>query len=185
MTSKDITLSIGRPSDTRTDAENRCYDMLDSLGIEYLRADHPHADTIEDCGEIGAALGYPVCKNLFLTNRQCTDFYLLLMDGDKPFKTKYLSAQLGCSRLSFAGSEPMEEFLGVTPGSVSVLGLINDTGKRVRLIIDRSVFDGEFICCHPCRNTSTVKIKMKELLEKLLPCLGRNYTVVDLPDTIE
>ena len=185
MTSEDITVYEGRPSDDRSDAETRCYDVLDALAIHYLRADHPHADTIDDCGEIGRALGYPVCKNLFLTNRRCTDYYLLLMDGDKPFKTKYLSAQLGCSRLSFAGQEPMEKYLGLAPGSVSVLGLINDTENRVRLVIDKSVMGGEFICCHPCKNTSTLKLRTEDVTDKLLPRTGHDFTVVDLPDTTE
>ena len=186
MTSGDIKTYDGRPTEgERCDTELRCYDVLDSLGITYIRADHPHADTIDDCEEIGKALGFPICKNLFLTNRQCTDFYLLLMEGHKPFKTKYLSSQLGCARLSFAGAEPMEQYLGVRPGSVSVLGLINDKGNNVRLIIDRGVFEGEFICCHPCMNTSTLKLKKSDVLNKLLPHIDHDYTVVELPETIE
>ena len=176
-----LTVYSGRPDDTRLPVEERCYDLLDSLGISYARVDHPQADTIEDCETIGQALGFPVCKNLFLTNRQQTDFYLLLMEGHKPFKTKHLSKQLGVSRLSFAGSDAMESLLGVAPGSVSVLGLMNDTQHRLRLVMDRGVYEGEYICCHPCKNTSTLKIKTTDILSAVLPHIGHDITVVDLP----
>lgn len=187
MNSDSITIHSGRPADLgRLETELRCYDTLDNLGIEYLRADHPHADTIEECLEIEKALGNPICKNLFLTNRNKTDYYLLLMPGDKPFKTKYLCRQIDCPRLSFAGPEPMKELLGLAPGSVSILGLINDTECAVRLIIDKGVFDSEYICCHPCKNTSTLKIKTSDILEKLVPYTHHTFTVVDLPtDEIE
>jgi len=188
MTSELITLHKGRPSDTdRIPSEVRCYDVLDSLGIEYMRADHPHADTIEACHEIEKVLGHPICKNLFLTNRSKTDHYLLLMPGDKPFKTKYLCRQMGCPRLSFAGPEPMNDLLGLAPGSVSVLGLINDRENAVRLIMDKGVYESEYICCHPCKNTSTLKIRTSDVLEKVLPYVKHTVTVVDLPagDEIE
>ena len=129
----DRTLYRGRADEGRLEKERRCYDLLDSLGIEYYRVDHEHADTIEACREVEGLLGCVICKNLFLTNRQQTDFYLLIMPGGKPFKTKYLSAQIGSSRLSFGGAEDMERLLGVTPGSVSLLALMNDCEGKVRL----------------------------------------------------
>ena len=122
----------GRPADCsgRLDKEIRCYDLLDSLGIEYQRIDHKEANTMEICREIDVVLQATICKNLLLCNRQCTAFYLLMIPGDKVFKTKDLSAQIGSSRLSFAGPEYMEQFLDITPGSVSVLGLMNDKENR-------------------------------------------------------
>ena len=163
----------GRPAGTGRDAvELRAYDLLDRLGIDYLRVDHPPALTMEDCVSIGAALDAPVCKNLFLCNRQKTCFYLLLMEGDKPFKTKDLSAQLGIARLSFADESAMTSLLGVHPGSVSPLGLENDSEKRVQLVIDRVLLDNKRIGCHPCRNTSTVGFSTDDFLQKLLPALG-------------
>lgn len=94
----------GRPEDTqgRLDKEIRVYDLLDSLGIEYERTDHERTDTMEACNEIDAILQVTICKNLFLCNRQKTNFYLLMMPGDKPFKTKELSSQINSARLSFA-----------------------------------------------------------------------------------
>ena len=136
---EEIKLYKGRPEDGRIEKEERCYALLDSLGVEYWRADHDHADTIEACHEVEKVLGCEICKNLLLTNRQMTDVYLLLMPGDKPFKTKLLSKQIGSARLSFASPEQMMEHLDITPGSVSVLGLMNDKDNKVRLLIDRDL----------------------------------------------
>ena len=180
----DQTLYKGRPADTRIPKEERCYELLDRLCIEYCRADHEHADTIEQCHEIEKLLGAEICKNLLLTNRQMTDIYLLLMPGDKPFKTKILSKQIGTARLSFASPEHMQELLDITPGSVSVLGLMNDGGK-VQLVIDSDLLKDEFIGCHPCINTSTLKIKTADIIEKFLPEVGHDYAVVSLPWEVE
>ena len=145
--------------------------------------DHEHADTIPDCELVEGLLGCRICKNLLLTNRQMTDVYLLLMPGDKPFHTKDLSKQLGIARLSFGESDMMEKFTGLTPGSVSILGLMNDKDRKVRLLIDRDILDGEFIRCHPCINTSTLKIRTSDVIDKLLPYLRHVPTIVTLPDS--
>ena len=181
----DKTLFTGRADEGREEVERRCYDLLDSLGIEYRRVDHEHANTIEACREVEELLGCVICKNLFLTNRQQTDFYLLIMPGSKPFKTKYLSAQIGSSRLSFGGAEDMEKHLGVTPGSVSLLGLMNDTDGAVRLLVDRDLVGDEYFGCHPCKNTSSLRIKMSDVREKLLPALRHEPTYVNLPWDLE
>lgn len=179
-------LQFGRPADFsgRLPKEQRCYELLDSLGVEYARVDHEHADTIKACHEIESTLGALICKNLFLTNRQQTEFYLLLMPGDKPFKTKLLSKQIGTARLSFASPEHMERYLDITPGSVSVLGLMNDGGK-VHLVIDRDLLKDEFIGCHPCINTSTLRLRTEDVIGKLLPAVGHEYSLVELPWEIE
>ena len=179
-------LQFGRPADFsgRLPKEQRCYELLDSIGVEYARVDHEHADTIEACHEIESTLGALICKNLFLTNRQQTEFYLLLMPGDKPFKTKLLSKQIGTARLSFASPEHMERYLDITPGSVSVLGLMNDGGK-VHLVIDRDLLKDEFIGCHPCINTSTLRLWTEDVIGKLLPAVGHEYSLVELPWEIE
>ena len=173
----------GRPADTagRLDKEIRCYDLLDSLGVSYTRVDHEHTDTMEACEAIDEALGVIICKNLFLCNRQKTNFYLLLMPGDKPFKTKDLSAQINSARLSFAGPEEMEKYLDITPGSVSVLGLMNDRDNAVRLLIDEELLSDGWIGCHPCINTSSLKISLADMLEKILPAMHHEYTAVSLP----
>lgn len=173
----------GRPEDEtgRLEKEIRVYDFLVRLGIEYERTDHEPADTMEACNKIDAVLGTLICKNLFLCNRQKTDFYLLIMPGNKPFKTKDITAPLGCSRLSFASPEYMEKFLDITPGAVSVMGLINDTENNVRLVVDRAVFDDETFGCHPCVNTSSLKLKTKDIIEKYLPAVHHEPTVIELP----
>lgn len=173
-------IKTGRPESTdgRLDKEIRCYDLLDSLGIEYLRADHTAAETMEACAEIDGALGCEMCKNLFLSNRQKTEFYLLLVKGEKPFKTRDVSHELGVARLSFADGEDMEKYLDITPGSVSVLGLMNDKDVRVRLLVDKDLLKDEYIGCHPCINTSSLKIKTADIFGKFLPSTGHGYTEV-------
>ena len=177
----DRTRYRGRPAAPREEREERCYDLLDSLGIEYFRVDHEHADTIEACREVEALLGCTICKNLFLCNRQQTEFYLLIMPGTKPFKTKYLSAQIGSSRLSFADAADMERLLGVTPGSVSLLGLMNDTDCAVHLLIDRDLTAEPFFGCHPCKNTSSLCLTAADVREKLIPALRHEPNYVNLP----
>lgn len=175
-------LQKGRPADTtgRLEKEIRTYDLLDRLGVEYERIDHEPAMTMEDCKEVDQLLEAVICKNLFLCNRQKTAFYLLMIPDTKVFHTKDLSAQIGSARLSFAKPEYMEEFLDITPGSVSVMGLMNDKEHRVRLLIDEDVLDGEYIGCHPCINTSSIRFKVKDLIEKVIPAMGHDFVKVKL-----
>ena len=172
----------GRPTDTqgRLDKEIRVYDFLDSLGVTYQRIDHEAAMTMEACEEIDRTLEATICKNLLLCNRQETQFYLLMLPGDKVFKTKDLSAQIGSSRLSFAKAEYMEQYLDITPGSLSVLGLMNDKDKMVRLLIDEDVLTGEYIGCHPCINTSSLRLKTKDIFNTFLNAVDHNMTEVHL-----
>lgn len=157
-----------------------CFSLLDTLAIPYQRIEHDRADTMELCAAISDALKVRICKNLFLCNRQQTAFYLLTMPEDKPFYTKDLSHQIGSSRLSFAPAETMEQLLGCTPGSASVLGLKNDTGHRIRLLMDREVCEAEWFACHPCDNTGSLKFRTRDLLETFLPHVGHTYEVVEL-----
>ncbi len=174
----------GRPetNEGRLLREICCYDKLDELGMEYWRTDHPDAQayTMEACKEIDAVLGATVCKNLFLTNRQHTNYYLLLMPGDKVFKTKELSSQIGSARLSFGTPEEMESLIGCAPGSSSILGLMNDTEKKVRLLVDEDVLKGEYLGCHPCINTSSLKLRTEEVFGTFLKDVGHEMTVVKL-----
>lgn len=166
----------------RQDREVRAYAFLDGLGIDYERTDHPDepATTMEACARIDAVLNVRICKNLFLCNRQKTAFYLLIMPGDKPFKTKELSKQMGISRLSFADEEAMLRYLDIHPGSVSVLGLMNDHDRAVQLVIDEDVLSEEYFGCHPCVNTSSLRFTTRDLIEKIIPALGAHPVKVKL-----
>ena len=178
----DPTVYTGAPESAggRSETEMRTYAFLDSLGVTYQRADHEHTDTIEACEAVERLLGIRICKNLFLNNRQGTQFYLLMMPGHKVFKTRELSNLLGTARLSFASPENMERLLGLRPGSVTVLGLINDRERQVQLVIDRDVLRDEYIGCHPCVSTSSLKLRTADLLERILPALGVTPRIVDL-----
>ena len=169
-----------RPDGELLPQEAAAFDLLEQLGIDYDRVSSEPADTMEKCAAVGTALGLPVCKNLFLCNRQKTQFYLLCMGPDKPFHTKDLSHQIGSSRLSFAPPEAMEELLGCTPGSASVLGLMNDRSRKVRLLMDREVYEAEWFGCHPCKNDGSLRIRTADLLNVFLPHTGHEVTVVDL-----
>lgn len=174
----------GRPENAegRLDKEMRVYDLLDRLTIPYERTDHEAAMTMDDCLEIDQILEVVICKNLFLCNRQKTKFYLLMMPGDKTFRTRDLSGQIGTSRLSFAEPEYMEKFLDITPGAVSIMGLMNDTENHVQLLIDRPVMESKLLGCHPCVNTSSLRMKTQDVMEKFLPAVGHEPIVVDLPE---
>lgn len=195
-----LTIYKGKPTDTtgRQERELRVYELLDSIGVEYDRLDHEAAMTMEVCAEINAAFGRMtleefnaedniertkhaiICKNLFLCNRQRNRFYLLMIPGDKKFLTKNLSAQINSARLSFAGEEDMLRYLDITPGSVSVMGLMNDSENSVQLLIDSDVLQSEYVGCHPCINTSSLRMKTKDLIEKVLPAIHHEPVVVSL-----
>ena len=175
-------LQKGRPANVtgRLAKEIRTYDFLDGLGVDYERVDHAPAMTMEVCQEINKTLQAVICKNLFLCNRQETMFYLLMIPDIKTFHTKDLSAQIHSARLSFAKSEYMEQFLDITPGSVSVLGLMNDTGHKVQLLIDEDVLHSEYVGCHPCINTSSLRLRTKDLVEKIIPAMEHPFITVKL-----
>lgn len=177
----------GSPADMtgRSDREIRTYAFLDRLGVAFDRTDHPEqpATSMEVCATVDAILGVHICKNLFLCNRQKTNFYLLIMPGDKPFKTKELSGQMGVSRLSFADEEYMERFLDLHPGSVSVMGLMNDTDHRVQLVMDEDVLKEDLFGCHPCENTSSIRFATKDLVDTILPAFGVEPILVKLVGT--
>lgn len=178
----NLVLQKGRPQNTgdRLEKEVRVYELLDSLGIEYERIDHEAVMTIDACEAIDRALDATICKNLFLCNRQKTVFYLLMIPGDKRFQTKELSAQIGSARLSFADAEYMEKYLDITPGSVSVMGLMNDKENAVQLLMDEDVANVPYIGCHPCINTSSLRIKTEDMLEKIIPAMGHEIRFVKL-----
>ena len=175
-------LQKGRPADItgREEKEIRVYDLLDKLGIEYYRTDHEEANTMEKCNEIDKVLGTIICKNLFLCNRQKTQYYLLMMPGDKVFKTKELSNQIHSARLSFASAEDMERLLDIQPGAVSVMGLMNDKENKVQLLVDEDVLKGEYLGCHPCVSTSSLKLKTEDVFGTFLKAVGHDKIVVTL-----
>ena len=177
-----MTIETGRPADCSGRPEKECavYDLLERLDIPFTRADHPAAFTMEECEAISQALHTPICKNLFLCNRQKTAFYLLLLPASKPFRTKEITAQLGCARLSFAGEEQLASLLHLTPGSATIFGLQYDTENRVQLVGDRDLLDEAYFGCHPCINTSTIRLKTSDVFDRLTHALHHDYTLVTL-----
>lgn len=179
-----MVLYEGRPvsCEGRQEKERKVYDLLDSLKIPYQRTDHKAVGTIADCEEVDAVLGVQICKNLFLCNRQKTAYYLLLIPGDKSLATKELSRQIPTSRLSFASGEDMERLLNVSPGSATIMGLMFDTENKVQLLVDEEVVEEEYFGCHPCVNTSSLKLKTEDVLGKYLEAVHHDYIKVRLSD---
>ena len=177
-----MTIETGRPADCsgRLEKEWAVYDLLEQLNIPFTRADHPAAFTMEECEAVSQALHTPICKNLFLCNRQKTAFYLLLLPASKPFRTKEITAQLGCARLSFAGEKQLASLLHLTPGSATIFGLQYDTENRVQLVVDRDLLDEAFFGCHPCINTSTIRLSTSDVFDRLIHALHHDYTLVTL-----
>ena len=172
----------GRPKDKRIDKEERVYDLLDQLNIDYQRIDHEEANTMEICLEIEKTLKSTICKNLFLVNSNKSQYYLLMLKENKKFKTKVISKQINSSRLSFGSDEKMLEYLDITPGSVSLLGLMNDHDLKVQLLMDKDLLQDEYLGCHPCINTSSLRIKMKDVFEKIIPSLHHEPIFVEVYD---
>lgn len=170
----------GRPQDKRIDKEERVYDLLDQLNIDYQRIDHEEANTMEVCLEIEKTLKSTICMNLFLVNSNKSQYYLLMLKENKKFKTKVISKQINSSRLSFGSDEKMLEYLDITPGSVSLLGLMNDHDFKVQLLMDKDLLQDEYLGCHPCINTSSLRIKMKDVFEKIIPSLHHEPIFVEV-----
>ena len=146
----DQTRYTGRPQGgpARDPREMACYDFLDSLGVSYDRVDHDPAFHIETCHQVETVLEAPIAKNLFLCNRQKTQFYLLR----------------------------------VQPGSASLLCLLQDREGLVQLVLDRPLLRQAYLGLHPCRNTSTLRIAMADILERVIPALGHTPALVELPE---
>lgn len=181
MTTEYI-LCEGRPAPELCSAvEGPVYDFLDGLGLEYKVLRHPAAFSIEECNRVRDIVKAPVFKNLFLTNKQQSRFYLLVMPGEKVFKTKYLSAQINSARLSFADENHMMRFLGVTPGSVTPFGLIHDREHNVNLLLDEDLKKYPVFACHPCTNTASVIMRFDDLISKVIPATGHAFQWVSLP----
>lgn len=180
----DETIYNGRPEDVsgRDENEVRCYDFLDGLGVAYERIDHEPANNMEACRQVKSRFGLDVCKNLFLSTRNGKKLYLVVMPGEKQFRTSVVSKLIGTSRLSFGPEDRMYELLGVKPGSASILGLMFDSEKKVQLVVDKSILEDEFFGCHPCKNTSSLKISMGDMKEKVIPALDHDMLVIDIPD---
>ena len=161
-------------------AKNDIYDLLNAKNIPFTCTEHRPVYSMEELDALEMPADAVICKNLFLCNRQKTAFYLLMMPGDKPFKTKELSSQINSARLSFADPEYMQDYLDIKPGAVSVMGLMNDKENHVRLLVDEDVLKGENVGCHPCVNTSSLKIKTKDVFDTFLKSVGHDMTVVHL-----
>lgn len=170
----------GAPDDQRQGLESQAYDTLKKLGIPFERVDNDAVEAMADCVEISERLGAEIRKTVLLCNRQKTEYHMLIMSADKPFVTKDYSEAVGCARMSFASGDAMVELLGQPPGTASVMGLLNDGDGRVKLLIEESVANEDWFACNPGVNTSHIRFRTKDLVEKLLPAIGHGVTIIKL-----
>ncbi len=173
-------ITKGRPEDIRSESEESTYDFLEKNNIEFVRVDHEETKTIEECHKIENILEAEICKNLFLQNSAKTSYFLLLMPGEKRFVSKEVSKKLSSTRLSFAPDDKLYEFLKIEPGSVSIMGLIHDTDNNVNLVIDSELLEKPYFCCHPCKNTSTLKFSTNDIISKFISATGHQFTIIDV-----
>jgi Ala-tRNA(Pro) deacylase len=174
------TLYSTRPADKRLPKEERVYDLLEALGVPFVRIDHDAIATIDGCAEIEELLGIEICKNLFLRNSKGDEYYLLTLPGHKKLVTREIAKQIGSTRLSFGDESKLLEYLDITPGSVSLLGLMNDKNLKVRFLIDRDLLGYEYIGCHPCINTTSLKLRTDDILNKILPAVNHTPQFVEI-----
>ncbi len=182
-TKEPVVVEGAKGVENRLDKEMRVYELLERLKVSFWRLDHEETATIEDCHEVDKILQIEICKNLFLCNSKKDQYYLLMMPGNKKFRTAEVAKQLKSTRLSFGSPEYMEKYLDITPGSVSVFGLMNDTQNKVQLVIDQDIMSMEYVGCHPCINTSSLKLRTQDLLEVVLPAIGHSPIVVNLEES--
>ena len=174
--SNDRTIEKNRPETAAGTTEEAIYDVLEKLGIEFSRLDRIEGDSESE--EVYGILGIRHLKNLLLCNAQKTNFYLLVMPADVPFKSSVLSKQLGTSRFSFAPEEYLMQFLHAKSGTSSILGLIFDKEHSVKLVIDERILDEKYFGCLPCTDSASLKFERDDILVKLLAFTGHSYTVV-------
>ena len=171
------TFPEGRVSDT----EEKVYSKLRELGIGFERVDNDSISTMEECAEVGEVLGTDICKSILACTRNKSEYYLIILPGDKRFVSKLASKAVGSSRLSFASPEDMQELLGTTPGNASPLAVINDCDGKVKLVIDRELAEDEHIACNTGANTTHIRFSTGDLIDKILPAFDHIPEIVEIP----
>ncbi len=155
------------------------YQILQQLEISFEKFEHPAVYTVEEAAKYDRGIDAGKSKNLFLRNAKGDTHYLVVMESTKRLDLKKLALVLGESKLSFASPERMMQYLGLTPGSVSPFGLINNTDKSVKVIVDRGLRKYERLGYHPNINTATLVISTEDL-KKFLAWTGNTITYLEL-----
>jgi Ala-tRNA(Pro) deacylase len=162
-----------------TENEKKVYDALNQLEIPYVRYEHIPVFTIPEIDELNLEMKGQHCKNLFVRNHNGHMHYLVLVSQEKRADLKDIAAQIGSSRLSFASEERLMKYLGLTPGSVTPFGLLNDEERKVTVLIDEDLKNNKNIIFHPNVNTASVSISYDDF-EKFLKWRGNEYGYVKI-----
>lgn len=156
------------------------YTLLEGLSISYEKIDHPPVYTSEQARQLIPPRPAASAKNLFLKDKKGRNHYLLVFEDSKTLRFEHLAEQIGSSRLSLASLERLERHLGVDPGAVSLLALMNDRDQKVRLLVDRDLWEKEALQCHPLDNTATLVISMGDI-RRFLHFTGHSPRLVIIP----
>ena len=159
---------------------NKIYNFFNKNKINYIRKDHKPIFTTLDSKKLKLNLNGTSTKNLFLRNKKGDRHFLLCISEEKKVNLKELEVILNSSKLSFASPERLKNILGILPGSVSLLSLINDEFKKVEVLIDLDIWNADYIQCHPLTNTSTISLKIKDL-KKFLEKIGHLFNIFEVP----
>ena len=168
-----------------TDVRAEVYAKLKALGIPCRCVRHAPAAGADECAVVSQALGALVCKNYFLTTKSRKHWRLCIVRPEARLRTADISRQAGTPRLSFAGDEDLLEMLHVRPGSVSPMGLMFDSAREVRVLVDRALADAPELAFHPCDNTETLAMSSRDFFEIYLPAVGKTPEWVDIHDFLE
>ena len=170
----ELIVKQGRPEDfdKRPEKEQRVYEFLDELGIDYLYLDHQEEFSMGDAADADEAIGVVGAKNVFLRDKKRRNYFLILVNGTKRIDLKPISELTGIKKLTFCHEDDLDEVLGLTPGAVTPLGLLNDPEGRVQLIIDESLQDEELFAMHPCVNTVTIRMSNQDFMNTVIPAMG-------------
>jgi len=159
--------------------EEDVYERLAALGIAYERFDHPPVATVGEAEEHWAGIDATHCKNLFLRNQKGDRHYLVILVHSKRADLRAVAAQIGDGKLSFASPERLMKYLGVTPGSVSPFGLINDRHHHVRVYLDRDLKSAARVSFHPNINTRTLTVAAPDF-QRFLAATGNPVGYIDV-----
>lgn len=157
----------------------KLYEILEKLGISFEYYEHPPVPTIEQARIYWKGIESSHCKNLFFRNHKGNRHYLVIIEHEHDLLIRDLEQRLRQGKLSFASDERMMKYLGLSPGSVSPFGLINDSGHHVHVFIDECLRSSEKISFHPCLNTASLVISVRDF-EKFLQFTGNTFEYLEL-----
>jgi len=174
-----------KPKEFENETQRMIYEALEELKIPFDRVENDFMISMEDCEAVNKKMNTRMAKNLFLCNRQKTEFYLFITKDNKHFNTKIFSKAMGISRVSFAPEETLTEYLGTKIGATTIFSLVYDKDCKVHLVIDKDVLEEKFHACNDGTNNAHIKITTKDLMEKYLKYTKHEPVIIEFKEEEE